>query len=524
MAPGLALTIACVGWSPANAQSMPPDSGLTLRAVIERTLELDPQITRARWALEESRGSLMRAQGAFDFTLATSAVRQDAGSAPKSASDPGNVTQYNLRLGQRLRGGIVVTPQLTVQRSQFAASEVTSEYHAADMGMALIIPLMRGRGGGLLTAAEEAALMDRQARGTVLEHQRAVSVLIAVQAYWSYVTASRRSEVLRDAESRALRLLDETQKLIEADERPAADEIRVRANYASKRANRLAAESRLTEARGTLASAIGVSQELLLTLPPPATPLPDVTEGAAFPSSSAASELALACRRDLIAAHNQAEAAAALLSGVQSESRPRFDLSLGVDYGGAATGSPLNAFNAAHGVRTTLGFSFELPFQNRDAVGLELQQQARLQQAQIERSELARQISIEAVTAANRLQAAEAQLRLAHEAAQLFAQDVQSEIARFRLGVSTLFDLFFSQDALTGAALAELDAQLGYAIALARLRFETATLFKDASETAAVDVDALFSWSTPSPTGGTPQSRPEGERTDAVSAQRTNCS
>ena len=494
-----ALTISSVAGR-VTAQSVAPDSGLTLSVVIARTLELDPQIARARWVLEESRGALLRAQGAFDLTLTTSAVRQDAGSATTSVSAD-NVTQYSLGFGQRLRGGMIVTPKVSLQRSQIPVADLSSAYHAADMGMALTVPVLRGRGGGLITAAEEAALLNREASSVAVEHQRALSVLVVVQSYWGYAAAARRVEVLREAESRAQRLLEETQKLIEADERPAADAVRVRANHASKQANRLAAQGRLTEARGALASAMGISPEVLLTLTSPTTPLPDLVEGLSLPGSAAASQIALARRRDLVAAQNEFGAAAALLSGARSESRPRLDLSLGVDYRGAATGSALNAFNAAHGVRTTLGFSFGLPFQNRDAAGLELQQQARLQRAQIERGELARQIALDAATAADRLQAAAAQLSLAHEAAKLFAQDVNSEVVRFRLGVATLFDLFFSQDALTAAALAELDAQLNYALALARLRFETATLFQHTSETAPVNVRALLSWSTPSPTG-----------------------
>jgi outer membrane protein TolC len=152
-----------------------------------------------------------------------------------------------------------------------------------------------------------------------------------------------------------------------------------------------------------------------------------------------------------------------------------------------------------------LGFSSGLPLQNRDAAGFELQQQARQRQAEVARSELARQIAIDAATAANRLQTAAAQLSRAHEAARLFAQDVESEVIRFRLGISTLFDLFFSQDALTGAALSELDAQFGYASALARLRFETATLFQDTGDAPAVNVEALLAWSTPADAASTPR-------------------
>jgi outer membrane protein TolC len=208
--------------------------------------------------------------------------------------------------------------------------------------------------------------MSREASSDALEHQRSLSVLAAVQAYWGYVAATRRLEVLRDAEDRAQRLLDETRKLIQADERPAADEVRVRANYTSKRASRVAAEGGLTQSRAALASAMGVAQSFLLALPSPTTPLPDLREGSSFPDESAASQLALARRKDLVVAKHEFGATAALLAGARSESRPRFDMSFGVDYRGAAAGSPLNAVSAAHGLRTTVGFGFGVPLQNRD--------------------------------------------------------------------------------------------------------------------------------------------------------------
>lgn len=487
---------------PAKTQSSPAGSGLTLNDAVARTLELDAQIAQAKWALEESHGALMTAQGAFDLTLATSAVREDAGGTSGSSTASETVTQYDVGFSQRLRAGIIATPQLSLQRSQLPSVEPSSAFNVADMGLVLTVPMLRGRGGGLVTASEKSARWAREASASALEHQRAVSVLLVAQAYWSYAAAIQRIAVLRASEERARKLLEQTRTLIAADEQPAADEIRVRANYASKRASRLAAEGALIEARGTLAETMGVSQEILSTLPEPVTPLPDLSPDMELPTSSTASELALAHRRDLVAAQNQSAAAAAVLSGAQSESRPRFDLSLGLGYGGAATGSPLDAFSAAQGVRTSVGFSFGLPFQNRDAAGLALQDQARRRQAEIERTELARQISLDAATAADRLHAVAAQLSRAREATELSEQDVQNEEVRFRLGVSTLIDLLFSQDALTSAALGELDAQLSYATSLAQLRFETGTLFQGTGETAPVDINGLAAWSAPSPTGG----------------------
>lgn len=249
---GWALVAVCVASNPLNAQSSLADLGLTLSQAIARTLELDAQIGLARWAVQESHGALMRAQGAFDLTLSASAVRQDGASVSGPSTASGTLTQYDVGFAQRLRTGIVATPTVSLQRSQLPSADLSSAFNVAEVGIGLTVPLLRGRGGGLVSAEEDAAQWARQASRDALEHQKAVSVLTVVRAYWGYVAATRRVAVLRDAEDRAQRLLEETRTLIAANERPRADETRVRANYASKHASRLAGEARLIDARGTL--------------------------------------------------------------------------------------------------------------------------------------------------------------------------------------------------------------------------------------------------------------------------------
>jgi outer membrane protein TolC len=476
------------------AQASPKSGGLTLSAAIERTLTLDAQIARASWTREETVGALRRADGAFDLALTATAARRGVGEGAASTTVPETVTEYGLGLSQRLRSGVVITPRVTLQHSQFPAVGLSPAYSVADMGMGLSVPLLRGRGGGFVTAAREAAQWLREASDNTLEHQRGASVLAVVQAYWAYVAATRRLAVLQGAESRAQRLVEQTRALIEADERPAADEIRVRAHHASKRASRLAVERALIEARTALATAMGITREAMEALPPPATPLPDLTVGATLPTAPEATELALARRQDLVAAGREWRAAAAMVSGAHSEARPRFDLSVGIGYAGATAGSALDAFSAGRGLHTSVSASLGLPVQNREAAGLELQEQARLERAKVGRDELARRVALDATTAAVRLSATAEEMSRAHEATSLYYQDVQNEEERFRLGASTLFDLLYSQDGLTAAALAELDAQFSFAISLALLRFETGTLFQSTGDTAPVDVDALIAW------------------------------
>jgi outer membrane protein TolC len=55
---------------------------------------------------------------------------------------------------------------------------------------------------------------------------------------------------------------------------------------------------------------------------------------------------------------------------------------------------------------------------------------------------------------------------------------VQSEQRKFQLGVSTLFDVIQAADGLTSAMLTDITSRRSHAVAIATLRFETATLLE----------------------------------------------
>ncbi|HLL45203.1 MAG TPA: TolC family protein, partial [Longimicrobiaceae bacterium] len=235
----LALGCMAAAASAAHAQE-PRPAALTLEDVVRTTLASSAELRAAEAGVRRQEGLVRQAQGAFDPRLETTLMAQRVAD-PTAAAEAGVATsrgmEYGVGIDRRLRSGIVVSPQLAVSRAETPGSEVLPR-SLATASLDVLLPLGRGRGGGLPAARERAARGAHQASAADLRQTRAESVLRSVEAYWGYLGAVRRLEVQREAEERAGRLVGETRRLVDADQRPAADLVRVEASLASRRASR----------------------------------------------------------------------------------------------------------------------------------------------------------------------------------------------------------------------------------------------------------------------------------------------
>jgi outer membrane protein TolC len=289
--------------------------------------------------------------------------------------------------------------------------------------------------------------------------------------------------VLVESEARAARLVEDTRRLVEADERPAVDLVPVRASLASRRAARIAGEEALDEAKRALLLEMGSPPEALATLPPPATPFPAdaAVDPAVAPAPGEAAARARAGRADVAAAALRREGAAALLRGARRELRPRLDLDLGLGYRGLESGGAPGRlvtpfYSSLGGPQASVGVTWAFPLRNRAAEGAAIVSEAAYRQAEVLADEAARAAALDAATAALSLRRSAEEVRVAAEAVRLHAAAVEGERQKFRLGTSTLFDVLFAEESLSAAELAEVEARRRHAQALARLRYETGAL------------------------------------------------
>ncbi len=490
-----------------RATGAPAQAPLTLDDVVRVTLASSAEVRSGEWAVRAQQGALEQARGAFDPQLFARVTTDREKVVSPTQQDPLRLAlsdrlAYALGLDRRFRSGLVVSPQLSFTRDDPSA---LAARNAATASLELALPLLRGRGGGLTAAGERAAATTHRAATHDLRHRRAQSVLRAVGAYWQYAAALRRLAVLRGAEERARRLVDETRTLIAADARPAVDSITVTANLAAKRATRIAGEQGVIAARRSLGLAMGVSADALRALPLPDTLLPPLRPGPdAGPADPApAVERALRQRADLAAARTRRDAAQGLLRGARRELLPQLDVGVRLGYtgieGGGELGKLVSPFSNQHGgYFAQLQLSYGLPVGNRLAAGQALQSDAADRQAELAVAELARAIELDAAAAVETLRSALAQLEQSAEAVRLYAAALEGETRKLRLGTSTLFDVIYAEDALTGATLGEIEGRQRALEALAQLRFETGELVAGEAGDRA-PVPPLVSWEGAAP-------------------------
>lgn len=469
---------------------------LALIDAVRLTLSLNPDIQLQQKQIDYSRGVMQQATGQFDTVLSLNAGhsienipinQQDRNSYANQGLHLNQLrtetTSYNVGIEKRLRNGVLLAPSMGVTISTDTLGEIASQPPQAQgrVNFSLRVPLLKN--SGLAAAnAEDVARLEWEAVGQEMRFRVAQSILNTVTAYWSFVAARANLDIAREAESGVRRMLEDTKKLIQADELPAADLYVVKANLQDKSAARIVAEKSLQDARQQLGSRIGLPQpQIALIEPLDELPLPS-TEFSALPEQSARlTGLAVVQRADLAALRLRENSALAKLGAVRNDLKPQLDVAISVGYAGLAETSGVRAMTggleqnrAGANVNTTL--TYQWPFDNNAARGLYRQQAAIHDQSSLRALTAEREIGISVQTAVVDLMHSAALLRESGETVELYQIAVANEKTKHKLGMSTMIDVLFTHDRLLGARQNNVIYQINTLSALAQLNFETGTL------------------------------------------------
>ena len=475
----------------AAAQQPEVSGGITLQTALETTLAHSPQVQLGERQVKMGLGTLLLASAPFDAQLTTSlGTQRENNIAPGPASELAatltSTVAYSIGMPKRLRSGVVITPRVGVTRVSVAnvPGALTSR---ANVNLDILVPLLRDRGGTVTAAPERAAERGYEANILEARHATAASILGAVVAYWNELAAEQQ-------------LVDDTRLLVAADERPAADLEQLLANLALKRAARITGEQSGIEARQQLALAMGVYGGDLATLPRAITGFPEIRQDSGRSSGASPDPIAaaLARRADLAALSTRRAAADLQLAASRSGLRSRLDLAASFGYAGLAAdgglaGAVSSFYRHVPGINASVQLSYELPLERLAARGAALQDASAYDQARIREAELVRQISTGVLVAREALRHSHLALRASRDAVALSRQAVENEKRKFQLGMSTLFDVILAEDALTNARLGEIAGQHGYAIAIARLRYESGSLLIVDGQRLTVSADSATS-------------------------------
>ncbi|MCM2256103.1 MAG: TolC family protein [Vicinamibacteria bacterium] len=487
---------------PAAGQS--PAPGLSLLDAVTTTLSEQPDIRLLNRQVDIAAGDLEAQRGIFDTTLGSQFLRQrDETPLNSTQAVPdlfealrNDTTRLGVSASQLFRFGLTLTPSVSFDKTTTNLPDALVE-NRYGLGLTATQPLLRGRGRKAAAVGEIAQGHELLAVRAELGHGVAQSVLRTVQAYWNYVATVRALAIVSDAEDRFGNMRDEAEALIQADQMPAADIKQLKANLASRTGSRLQAEQQVLEARHALGLAMGLPVEQFDALPVPADDFPAVAADLPQPAQADLFvPAALARRGDLQAATRRIEAAGALLESARNGIQPKLDLQLRVGYKGLAEGSGTGRYFAAFGEGlagpdVAAAVTFQFPPSNRAAEGQLARSTAVMDQARTAAFDRERQVRSGVTVALADLATAGRRVAIAAETAALFREAVDDEQQKVRLGLGTVVDLIFTQDSLTSALIDEVQARFGYALALARLRYETGTLLAGESDRPQLDPAAL---------------------------------
>lgn len=483
-----------VAASPAKSKSAEPPPVLKLLSAVKTAIENNPQLRSQNWQVELSRGQLQQASGQFDATLSgTASAGKDLRETPLLGGGglfraQTTLRSYDVSLGQQLRNGIVISPEATVTQTD-DNYQTPVPTNVGEFKLSVSVPLLKGLGTLATAGTELAAKANVEATQLLYAHAMAQTVQGTVSAYWNYVAARHRLDILVASEQRAQRLLDQTGALIQAQMVPAVEIEKLKANLSDHNARRLMAGQDLESARHALGLAMGLPFDAILALPLPGEDFPEPAPLAEFDGLDRLDwyrTTALQSRRDYLAAQNNQRALDILYRSARANERPRADLGLQVGYTGLDFGTNVGAMFGPVS-RNTAGptygaqLTFDWPLANRGARGFTLQQRAQYEQAAIQTAEAARSIQSSVTLAVGQLRTAWSVLQSAQDADRLYRGSLGSERQKFQLGESTVIDLLTLEDRLDNASTSLVAAQQLYANALVALRFETGTLVEGTS-------------------------------------------
>jgi outer membrane protein TolC len=483
------------------------ESEISLMDALSSTLRNHPLLRIQEQQVQFTRAALLRAESQFDRVL-----QGDLGqshvylpfnglqhSVYDAFSSTQNLTALNATATQQFRNGITAGPTFDVGR---VTDSIITPYGLSQshVGFQVNVPLLRGRGRGVVLAQETAAEIEVDA--SVLDLNQSISDLLAgtVSAYWNAVAAKRLAGVYEDAESRGQIYVQTVRSLIDADKLPRAEISQVLANLASKAAQRISAQQQFLQARQALALAMGLPADQMDASPGPRDALPRTTDHPIALEARAQSKLieqALRRRADLLAARRRSDEAGVLSNASINQLKPQLDIRFGTGYSGLREGTRIDQylvspFTGVRGVDITGGIHYQLPLGNRAAQAVVMQTSAVARQAYYKVQETSRNIVSGVITALDALRKSLDQLEKSQESVTYARITLESERTKLRMGVGSLVDVLTVEERLNAVQVSEVQADLNVALSLTRLRQATGTIVEPRATVQSIDKDVFL--------------------------------
>lgn len=480
----LLLVVATLAAEPVSSASA---SRFPLETAVRKALVQSPAVRVREAEVDLREGRREQASGEFDWNTAA-AVSANRERTPgvdalgRDAVAVSNATNYSASATRKGREGVIVQPSLAVSVPEHERP-YSPTYGGSNLSLQIVVPLLRGLGRDSTGAAEAAARGDVEVARLLYRHALALQSYNTVRAYWSARAAQAALVLRRDDEQRAQKLHDGIRVLV--DTRVFAPNLLLQseANLRQKATSRQNAELSALDAGFELGRIIGLKPEELLQAPVPDQDLPrDVRVGDALADPAARTrwiERAMRKRADFLATR-QSEVPLRILSRqAELDLRPRVDLSVRGGYAGLNSGSnpiaPLG--NRLTGANGEVAVAFAWPVQNTYQRGLLRERRAAQRQAELTTAQAQSDVAADVCGALAEVRLRAETMANAAATAAIARKAVEQEQRRLQSGEATVLDVINLENLLSSAGLSLIDAQAGYAVAVARLRFSIGEIF-----------------------------------------------
>jgi outer membrane protein TolC len=395
-------------------------------------------------------------------------------------------TNVNVSFQKLFRSGVGIAPffEGSMEGTNFKGKGGAAEdggkglkdLYTLKAGVGLAVPLLRGRGATATASRERAATIEQEAAELDLSHQRSVSALRTIGAYWALVAAQESVKVAEASLKLQTSIAELTDGLIKVGDMPGIELSRAQAGVARANAQVQDAQKRVRTARIELATAMGLATSGdEATLPTAADGFPAFD---AAPSAATLDGLPIDARGDVVAADRRQAAGQVLVEGAGTELRSKLDLSGRAYYTALDESTLNNTIDRWVGPSVDFTAEYEKPLGNNRAKGALAQAEADLRGRRIAYGDLRRQARLRAQANMQSLPDAAALVRLSRQAKELYDKAYQSELERLKAGESTLIDTLLTEQQYTESNLSLVAAQQELAQLIAQLRFESGTLLE----------------------------------------------
>lgn len=470
--------------------SQPLPRTLTLKAVIESTLLLDPDILLEEEQQDVVLGEFLTQFGFFDtvfnwdiaatqdfYPLQQSAqgiVDPILGPIPGPDSLNTDSGLFNTGLSKTFQNGVSLNSNVNMTRQQTNINRILDIpiENRSFVNFSLNVPFFQGSAVGLTA---KAAYLSFLAERYTYAHTISRTVLDSILAYWTCLESYQSYNFLETAVQQDKRLVVGIKEMVDKGEQTESDLTLAKANLESRQATYYAFREKYFQDKERLANLMGIHTENINLLPPPSTSFPKKRN-----MNFTQQELPkffknmMQFRNDLKAAILNVKANYALLRLQQTNLGPQFNGNASVGYRGLYEGTETtrSLSNNTKGPVATVGLTYAFPLQNNTARGNLMTQSAVYAQSKITYMNLLRTIKLSLITAFNSVKLFGLQALYSKNAEGNYSQTLSNELLKLKLGESSLIDVLRIKDLMVQSQLDAIRSQSGYSQALAQLYFE----------------------------------------------------